>query len=245
LTVSRIVPNIATEGSFLERRPRISRLLATSSVPDGGFGHFTRDLDGPPVIIGAAVRFIASVVSEHVMDICIRLAQRKPNWSTLKAWYLMPQSGRGQEIRPRAHPAFGAALGARSGPLIGQDPALLVFRLRASSATTWASAAVCRRTGADWLCGHEEMELSAIVEIRATDPLMTAVYALRHEVFVVEQASRKNLKSTKTTRPPLTLLHFLMATSLERCASCTMSAWPRSAGWRYRLRHGKKGSSET
>jgi predicted GNAT family N-acyltransferase len=31
------------------------------------------------------------------------------------------------------------------------------------------------------------MELSTIVEILATDPLMSAVYALRHEVFVLEQ----------------------------------------------------------
>jgi predicted GNAT family N-acyltransferase len=31
------------------------------------------------------------------------------------------------------------------------------------------------------------MKLTTIVEIRATDPLMSAVYALRREVFVIEQ----------------------------------------------------------
>jgi predicted GNAT family N-acyltransferase len=41
---------------------------------------------------------------------------------------------------------------------------------------------------------HEEMELSTIVEIRATDPLMSAVYALRHEVFVVEQGVPEELE---------------------------------------------------
>jgi predicted GNAT family N-acyltransferase len=42
--------------------------------------------------------------------------------------------------------------------------------------------------------GHAEMELSAIVEIRAADPLMSAVYALRHEVFVVEQGVLEQLE---------------------------------------------------
>ena len=41
---------------------------------------------------------------------------------------------------------------------------------------------------------HEEMELSTIVEIRAADPLMSAVYALRHEVFVVEQGGPEQLE---------------------------------------------------
>jgi predicted GNAT family N-acyltransferase len=50
------------------------------------------------------------------------------------------------------------------------------------------------RTSGDWLCGHEEMELSTIVEIRATDPLMSAVYALRHEVFVLEQGVPEELE---------------------------------------------------
>jgi len=38
------------------------------------------------------------------------------------------------------------------------------------------------------------MELGTIVEIRATDPLMPAVYALRHEVFVVEQGVPEELE---------------------------------------------------
>jgi len=42
--------------------------------------------------------------------------------------------------------------------------------------------------------GHEETELSTIVEIQATDPLMSAVYALRHDVFVVEQGVPKELE---------------------------------------------------
>jgi predicted GNAT family N-acyltransferase len=41
---------------------------------------------------------------------------------------------------------------------------------------------------------HEEIELSTIVEIRSTDPLMSAVYALRHEVFVVEQGVPEELE---------------------------------------------------
>ena len=42
--------------------------------------------------------------------------------------------------------------------------------------------------------GYEEMELTTIVEIRATDPLMSAVYALRHEVFVIEQGVPEELE---------------------------------------------------
>ena len=42
--------------------------------------------------------------------------------------------------------------------------------------------------------GHEETELSTIVEIQATDPLMSAVYALRHDVFVVEQGVPEELE---------------------------------------------------
>ena len=42
--------------------------------------------------------------------------------------------------------------------------------------------------------GHEETELSTIVEIQATDPLMSAVYALRHGVFVVEQGVPEELE---------------------------------------------------
>jgi predicted GNAT family N-acyltransferase len=38
------------------------------------------------------------------------------------------------------------------------------------------------------------MELNAIVEIRATDPLMSAVFALRHEVFVAEQGVPQELE---------------------------------------------------
>jgi predicted GNAT family N-acyltransferase len=38
------------------------------------------------------------------------------------------------------------------------------------------------------------MELSTIVEILATDPLMSAVYALRHEVFVLEQQVPEELE---------------------------------------------------
>jgi predicted GNAT family N-acyltransferase len=38
------------------------------------------------------------------------------------------------------------------------------------------------------------MELSTIAEIRAADPLMSAVYALRHEVFVVEQVVPEQLE---------------------------------------------------
>jgi predicted GNAT family N-acyltransferase len=53
------------------------------------------------------------------------------------------------------------------------------------------AAAVYRRTSGNW---HEEMELSTIVEIRATDPLMSAVCALRHEVFVVEQGVPEELE---------------------------------------------------
>jgi len=55
-----------------------------------------------------------------------------------------------------------------------------------------------------------------IVEIRATDPLISALYAVRHEVFVVEQGVPENFKSTRTTRSPLTLLHFLMAMSFGK-----------------------------
>ena len=36
--------------------------------------------------------------------------------------------------------------------------------------------------------------MSTIVEIRGTDPLMSAVYALRHEVFVVEQGVPEELE---------------------------------------------------
>jgi predicted GNAT family N-acyltransferase len=45
-----------------------------------------------------------------------------------------------------------------------------------------------------WAGGHEEMELITIVEIQATDPLMSAVYALRHDVFVVEQGVPEELE---------------------------------------------------
>jgi predicted GNAT family N-acyltransferase len=38
------------------------------------------------------------------------------------------------------------------------------------------------------------MELSTIIEIRATNPLMSAVYALRHEVFVLEQGVPEGLE---------------------------------------------------
>jgi predicted GNAT family N-acyltransferase len=38
------------------------------------------------------------------------------------------------------------------------------------------------------------MELNTIVEIRATDPLMPAVYALRHKVFVIEQGVPQELE---------------------------------------------------
>jgi predicted GNAT family N-acyltransferase len=41
---------------------------------------------------------------------------------------------------------------------------------------------------------HEEIELSTIVEIRGTDPLMSAVYALRHDVFVSEQGVPEELE---------------------------------------------------
>lgn len=36
--------------------------------------------------------------------------------------------------------------------------------------------------------------MSTIVEIQATDPLMSAVYALRHDVFVVEQGVPEELE---------------------------------------------------
>jgi predicted GNAT family N-acyltransferase len=41
---------------------------------------------------------------------------------------------------------------------------------------------------------HEEIELSTIVKIRGTDAFMSAVYALRHEVFVVEQGVPEELE---------------------------------------------------
>jgi predicted GNAT family N-acyltransferase len=89
------------------------------------------------------------------------------------------------------------------------------------------------------------MELSTIVEIRATDPLMSAVYALRHEVFVVEQGVPEEFEIDEDDKVATHLAALSDATSLERCASCTMSARPRSAGWRYHLRHEKKGSGES
>jgi predicted GNAT family N-acyltransferase len=42
--------------------------------------------------------------------------------------------------------------------------------------------------------GHEETELNTIVEIQTTDPLMSAVYALRHDVFVLEQGVPEELE---------------------------------------------------
>jgi predicted GNAT family N-acyltransferase len=38
------------------------------------------------------------------------------------------------------------------------------------------------------------MELSTIIEIRATNPLISAVYALRHDVFVLEQGVPEELE---------------------------------------------------
>ena len=42
--------------------------------------------------------------------------------------------------------------------------------------------------------GQEVIELSTRLEIRATDPLMSAVYALRRDVFVVEQGVPEELE---------------------------------------------------
>ena len=65
--------------------------------------------------------------------------------------------------------------------------------------------------------GHEEMELSTIVEIRAAAPPMSAVYAVRHEVFVLNKVARNSLKSTRTTRLQLIL------PNLRAAASCWSS----------------------
>ena len=46
----------------------------------------------------------------------------------------------------------------------------------------------------------EDMALDSVVEIRATDPLMASVYALRHEVFVVEQGIPEELEQDEDDR---------------------------------------------
>jgi predicted GNAT family N-acyltransferase len=42
--------------------------------------------------------------------------------------------------------------------------------------------------------------MNTIVEIRGTDPLMSAIYALRHEVFVVEQGVPEELEVDEDDR---------------------------------------------